>query len=133
MLTWKQKKPPNYRPIIIAWMLLAALFPLYAPWLNPNFAAIQPGHDHLYVGKSIQFHSHALPQHDQSGQLGSHVTNLPNLEAGGGTAVPVLIPLWLLVLLLSALRFFLFKEHRLGIDLIILVPPGKPPRLAISR
>lgn len=133
MLPWKQIPAKQYQLFVVAWMLLAALLPLYAPWLNRNFAAIQPGHDHLYLGKSTQFHPHNLAQRDQSGQSGSHVTNLPNLEAGGGTAVPILISLWLLAPLVSTPRFSLFKEHHLGIDLIILLPPGKPPRLATSH
>lgn len=85
---WMRTKMSLPRPqeVLEKWlvllMLLATLFPLYAPWLNHNFAAIQPGHQHLFVGEVAVVHHHAsalaelLPHPHEAPS--SEVINLPN-------------------------------------------------------
>lgn len=109
-------------------MLLATLFPLYAPWLNRNFAAIQPEHNHLYVGKAEQRHSHHLGD-EQPPELESDVTNLPNLSVNGTTAVLMLVALWCFAAIAVLPSFYFFREQKLGFNLFIVTPPVKPPRL----
>ncbi|MCA9998421.1 MAG: hypothetical protein KDE56_21810 [Anaerolineales bacterium] len=128
MLTQRQSVGAKYHAFATLWLLLAALAPLYSPWFGRDFAALQPGHDHIYWGKPKLTHQHQVA-HEGAGE--PEVTNVPNLDVGGGTAVPVLISLLFVTLLGPNLFAFLFKEPRLGINLIVLAPLGKPPRLAI--
>ncbi len=128
MLTRRRAAGAKFRVFVTLWLLLAALAPLYSPWLNRDFAALQPEHDHIYWGKPNLAHHH---QGGQKNTAGAGVTNVPNFNVGGGTAVPVLISLLFVTLLGPNLFAFLFKEPRLGINLIVLAPLGKPPRLAI--
>lgn len=108
-------------------MLLAVLFPLYAPWLNSNYAALQPGHDHLYLGKPTPEHEHGLST-SNSAAGGTKVTNLPNLAATAETAVFLITPFLPFLLALPLARFFLFEAPHLGVTLFILSPPIMPPR-----
>ena len=87
MLTQRQSVGAKYHAFATLWLLLAALAPLYSPWLGRDFAALQPGHDHIYWGKPKLTHQHQVA-HEGAGE--PEVTNVPNLDVGGGTAVPIL-------------------------------------------
>ena len=126
MLTQRQSVGAKYHAFATLWLLLAALAPLYSPWLGRDFAALQPGHDHIYWGKPKLTHQHQVA-HEGAGE--PEVTNVPNLDVGGGTAVPILTSFLLITLIPPTLFFFLFREQHLGVNLFVAAPPSKPPRL----
>lgn len=39
-------------------LVLVILFPITASWVNPYYAAVQPGHDHVYLGEIEPGHHH---------------------------------------------------------------------------
>ena len=118
----------NRHLFVTTWLLLAAMFPLYAPWLNPGFAALQPDHTHLYREKPYQPHAHNL-QHGKLSGSDLTVTNLPNLQASGSTAVPILIAFLYTIFLTLPTAFFLFRERTLGVTILTFPPAYTPPRL----
>lgn len=123
---------------VVGWMLLAILFPLYAPWLNGNFAAVQPGHGHLYFGTpDLDHHASPLEElvphpHQPDTTTEPAVTNLPNLDLIVGTAVLLIAPL-LISLAAMLTLFFHFHESQLGITLLATAPPHPPPRISLSQ
>ncbi|MEM7115202.1 MAG: hypothetical protein AAF614_22370 [Chloroflexota bacterium] len=138
MLARKHSPAKTYHIFVVGWMLLAILTPLYAPWLNSNYAALQPGHKHLYQGKpNLDHHTSPLEEllphaHEAEAAEADEVTNLPNLDAAGGTAVLVLVSLLLIPFAVPLTHFYFFRERSLGVTLFSDTPPNPPPRLVFS-
>ncbi|MFQ5400832.1 MAG: hypothetical protein ACE5E7_14700 [Anaerolineae bacterium] len=66
--------------LVVLLMLHALLLPLYAPWINTQFAANIPSHKHLYLGKyNPNHHHHQHPSN--SGEKAQGIAFLPNFDA----------------------------------------------------
>ncbi|MGH2536781.1 MAG: hypothetical protein ACRDHL_05255 [Candidatus Promineifilaceae bacterium] len=66
-------------------LALGVLLPIYGPWLDGNFAARQPAHDHLFLGDANPHHGHSHDAPAAAGENGclaacSVVVNLPGQD-----------------------------------------------------
>ena len=119
---------------LIGWMLLALLLPFYAPWINSNFAALQPNHGHLYFGEPDLAHSHDLSDHGPHGHNDGKeddVAFLPNFDVTSATAVLLISPFFVLPFALYLSQYVLFNEGWFGLNLFMASPPVPPPRLLV--
>ena len=134
MLFERHSSAQKWQRHVIGWMLLALLLPFYAPWINSNFAAVQPNHGHLYFGKPDLAHDHDLVDHGahahDDGDEGE-IAFLPSFDVTSATAALLVLPLLFIPFAMYLSQFVLFKEGRLGINLFSAAPPVPPPRLFV--
>jgi hypothetical protein len=121
-------------------MCQALLLPIYGPLLNYDYAAGQPGHDHLYIGQVDLFHhaddsngtiTVAVDEHGCPRRFGV-VVNVPSQNASDSAWSASLLPADTAALL-SANHCpdlaYSFQAHYLARQGIFIAPPEKPPRV----
>lgn len=132
---------PGSLPVIFL-LIAALLLPVYAPWLNPAYAAAQPNHRHIYLGGVDYDHHVRTPaphRHLDSKpeapvsepQAGSGVIMLPDQDAGGQVS-PVLphaadLTSWIEQNGRGTLSFAMSAAY-VGVMLVFLSRPVPPPR-----
>ena len=116
--------------------------PVYAPWLNPGYAAAQPHHSHIYVG-AVQVNHHDHPpvphSHPDPGPQANTLTKgpvsgvilLPDQDIAG-QVLPVLpdagdLTFWMEQTGRGTLSFALGAVY-VGVMLVFLSRPVPPPR-----
>jgi hypothetical protein len=118
-----RRKPDKFgqkRSWLLLGLVVVLLLPIYGPWVDLHFAAHQPNHKHLYLGK-IDLHHHRNSD-------SKDVVNLPDQDATGRILALVCLPEEQAVGLPDdkGLFFGLLDDYRSPQD-AFLPPPERPP------
>jgi hypothetical protein len=111
-------------------MVQAILLPFFGSWLNEDYAAFQPFHNHIYLDGVKPNHAHRTPQpagHDDDNSDG--VVNIPDHDAAGlsSTFILFLDTAVLLPPAADSLSHSLSPAYILTSG-ITFPPPENPPR-----
>lgn len=134
---------PISRSFPLVFLLMAILLlPVYAPWLNPGYAAAQPNHQHIYFGDvRLDHHKHSSVPHDHPDPRPTEQNLAPGVDYGvillpdqaaAGQILPLLpdagdLTFWMEQTGRGTLSFILGAAY-VGVMLVFLSRPVPPPR-----
>lgn len=114
----------TYRSRFVFLILAAALLlPVYGSWINVRYAAQQPTHKHIYLGK-VDLNHHRTADHKD-------IVILPDQDAASQPVVSIDLPNEQLAVRMTEndnLSFGLSVEY-LSPENTFLPPPDHPPRI----
>jgi len=117
------KRPTVRARIGLLLAVIVFLLPVYGSWIDATYAAREPDHYHIYLGKIDPFHHRSSPNGD--------VVNLPNQDATSQSVGLLLLPVGQLVRFSaeSELLSFGLSDEYLSPEDTFLPPPDHPPRI----